>query len=134
MANFMFVLRPIEKKFKTVCPTCAKRGEVIDTCHRCAGKGVIHKSIPQYYVQDRPIQITHIDRDPKTGVLRYWENSCEFFYETTYPALHKYTPEVPHGIHLCHDTMKSAQVECERINVYLGKNKQITRDLNIFNF
>jgi hypothetical protein len=119
MANYMFVLRPTEKKYKVVCPICAKRGIVEDSCSTCHGTGIKRKSVFQYYVQDRPIEITRIDRDPKTGILRYWENSCEFFYETVDPKLNEYVPEVPYGIHLCHDDRKSAQVECERINKFL---------------
>lgn len=119
MANYMFVLRPTEKKFVKVCPACAKRGEVVDSCRTCYGKGVIKKSTFQYYVKDRPIEITYIDRDPKTGILRYWEDASNFFYETITHELNKYVPEVPYGVHLCHDTWKSAESECERINKYL---------------
>lgn len=122
MANYMFVLRPTEKKFRVVCPVCAKRGLIEDSCPMCHGSGTKGKSIFQYYVQDRPIEIEKIDRDPKTGVLRYWENLSEFLYETVYPELNKYVPKVPHGVHLCHDTRRSAEVECERINTYLTKS------------
>lgn len=120
MATYMFVLRPTEKYYKTVCPACAHRGEVIDECKWCHGTATKKHSIMQYYVQDRPIEITCVDRDPRNGVLRYWENSCEYFYETITPALNKHVPDVPYGVHLCHDTMKSAQIECERINKYLS--------------
>lgn len=121
MANYMFVLRPTEKKFTTVCPACAKRGEVVDNCKTCYGKGVIKKSIFQYYVKDRPIEINYVDRNPKNGILRYWEDASNFFYETTTPELNKNVPEVPYGVHLCHDTWKSAEAECERINKYLNE-------------
>lgn len=120
MANYMFILRPIEKKFKVVCTACAKRGIVSDFCQTCRGTGTKGQRMAQYYVQDKPIEIIKVDRDPKTGVLRYWENLSEFFYETVYPELNKYVQEVPHGIHLCHDTRKSAQVECDRLNNYLA--------------
>ena len=127
MANYMFVLRPTEKKYRVVCPDCAKRGEVLDSCKCCCGVGVIRKSIKQYYVQDRPIEIEHTDRDPKTGILRYWENKSEFFYETVTASLNNYVPDVPYGVHLCHDTRKFAEAECERINKYLsGSTKQST--------
>jgi hypothetical protein len=129
MATYMFVLRPTHKTHKSVCPTCAKRGEVVDSCPACRGSAIKKTRVPQYYVQDRPIQITHSDRDPENGVLRYWENSSEFFYETVYPDLNKYVPEVPHGIHLLHDDHKSASIECERINKYLSGNAAKT-----FNF
>jgi len=119
MANYMFVLHPIESKIKTVCLACAKRGEVVDSCQFCHGNGIITKAMTQYGVKERPIRIDKIDRDPETGILRYWENSCEFFYETAYPELNKYVPNVPHGIHFCHDDMKSAMTERDRINKYL---------------
>lgn len=119
MATYMFVLQPVNKKHKTVCPACAKRGEVIKTCPVCRGSAIKGINIPQYYVQERPVEIIKTDRDPKNGVLRYWEGACEFFYETVYPELNKYVPEVPHGVHLCHETRHSAQVECERINQFL---------------
>jgi RecJ-like exonuclease len=124
MANYMFILRPIEKRIKTVCLACASRGEVIDSCRSCGGNGVNCKSIQQYYVQDRPIPIKRVDRDPKTGILRYWEDSSDFYYETVYPELNHYVPEVPHGVHLCHDDYKSAHTECERINKFLKESSK----------
>ena len=128
MAYYMFILRPTEKKFKVVCPACAKRGEVVASCRTCCGAGVRGKSIMQYYVQEKPIEIEKVDRDPKNGILRYWENLSEFFYETVTPKLNKYAPDVPYGVHLCHDTRKSAEIECERINNYLKKGSQTTDD------
>lgn len=123
MANYMFVLRPSEKVHRIVCPECSKRGEVLNTCKMCHGQAYVRKRVPCYYVQDRPIEITHIDRDSKTGILRYWEGACDFYYETLYPKLNPHVPEVPHGVHLCHDTYLSAKTECERINKYLLENK-----------
>ena len=120
MANFMFVLRPTEKVHKSVCPTCAARGEVVDSCPTCHGTATKKYRTVQYYVQDRPVQIVKIDRDPENGVLRYWENSSDYYLETVYPALNKYVPEVPHGIHLCHEDRKWADMECARINKYLA--------------
>ena len=141
MANYMFILRPTERKYKVVCPECTRRGEVLYTCECCHGIGVVSKRVEQYYVQDRPIEITYVDRNPKNGVLRYWENSSEFYYETVTPMLNKYIPEVPYGVHLCHDNMKSAQAECERVNKYLkdsakqsnSSNKEIS-NTGVFNF
>lgn len=121
MANYMFVLRPTEKHLKVVCPACYERGEVLDTCRECHGTAIKKRKCFQYYVQDKPIHIVRIDRDHKTGVLRYWENSSEFFYETLTPVLNKYVPDVSYGIHLCHDDKMSAQRECERINTYLTR-------------
>jgi hypothetical protein len=143
MANYMFILRPTEKVYKVVCPSCAQRGEVVGACSVCHGAGVKKHRIAQYYIQDRPVQITHIDRDPDTGILRYWENASEFFYETTYPSLNRYVPEVPYGIHPCHDTFLLAKRECDRINEYLikvDKNERVNltptehRASSAFNF
>lgn len=121
MANYMFVLRPTEKKVTTVCSACAKRGEVVDSCRTCHGKGTTRKSIFQYYVQARPIEIARVDRDPKNGILRYWEDASNFFYETVTSDLNKNVPDVPYGVHLCHDNWKSARAECDRINKYLNE-------------
>ena len=121
MATYMFVLRPTEKVHKTVCPTCAARGEVLDSCPVCRGSAVKKHHIMQYYVQEKPVQIVNIDRDPDNGILRYWENSSEYYHETVYPSLNKYVPEVPYGVHLCHEDRKSARNECERINRYLSE-------------
>lgn len=119
MANYMFVLRPIEKTHKSVCPACAKRGEVTNDCPVCKGSAVKGYRFTQYYVQERPIQIVNVDRSPETGILRYWESADEYFNETTTPDLNKYVPKVPYGIHFCHDDRKSAEIECERINRFL---------------
>lgn len=119
MANFMFVLRPYKETRRVVCPACAKRGEVVNSCNVCNGAGVKKEKIPAYYVQDRPIEIVKVDRDAKTGILRYWEGACDYFYETVDSSLNKYVPDVPHGIHFCHDTKASAQCECERVNAFL---------------
>ena len=120
MANFMFVLRPTEKVYKSVCPICAERGEVIDSCPSCRGTAIKKYRFTQYYVQDKPISIEKVDRDPETGILRYWENMSEFYHETTTPELNKYVPEVHYGVHVCHHTKVSANTECDRINKYLA--------------
>jgi hypothetical protein len=135
MANYMFILRPTERVHKSVCPSCANRGEVLDSCPTCRGSAIKKYRVVQYYVQDKPIQIVNIDRDPKTGVLRYWENKSEFFNETTYPELNKYVPEVPYGVHFCHDTKKSAEIECARINKYLADKAAVEKSKSLsFNF
>jgi hypothetical protein len=92
---------------------------VLNSCKVCGGNGTKKETIPAYYVQDRPIEIIKVDRDPKTGILRYWEGSTDYFYETTTSELNKYVPDVPYGVHLCHDTKLSAQCECERVNTFL---------------
>lgn len=122
MANYMFVLRPFTKTRKIVCTACAQSIEVLTSCSKCHGNGVTTQHIPQYRVQDRPILIERVDRDPDTGILRYWENSCEFFHETNYPSLNHYVPSVPYGIHLLHDSKESAINECDRINKFLSQS------------
>jgi hypothetical protein len=122
----MYILRPTNKTFKKVCPECAKRGEVLDSCRSCRGSAIKKNPVMQYYVQDRPIEIVRIDRDPETGILRYWEDSSNCFNETTYRSMNKYVPYVPYGVHLCHENRKSADIECERINTYLKNAKKLT--------
>jgi hypothetical protein len=112
----MFMLKAVETKKKRVCPTCFAKGEVKTDCHKCRGAGVINSKTIRYDVAMRPKEIEKIDRDPKSGVLRYWENKSEFFYETTTPALNKYVPDVPFGIHFIHRNYEEAQAEAERVN------------------
>ena len=125
MANYMFILRPGKDTRKVVCPACAKRGEVLSSCKVCGGHGTKTETIPAYYVKDRPIEIVKVDRDQDTGILRYWESACDYFYETITPDLNKYVPSVPYGIHLCHDDKLSAQCECDRINAFLRETEII---------
>jgi hypothetical protein len=112
----MVKLKPVETKKKRVCPACYAKGEVKSDCRRCYGKGVISSTTVRYSVAARPIEIEKIDRDPKTGIRRYWENESEFFYETTTHELNKYIPNVPYGIHLIHDSYDDAFAEAERVN------------------
>ena len=37
----------------------------------------------------------------------------------TRQVFNKYVPDVPYGVHFCHDDRKSAEAECARINKYL---------------
>ena len=112
----MIKLKPVEVKKKRVCPTCYAKGEVKSDCYKCHGIGVINSKTIRYNVVARPIEIKKIDRDSKTGIIRYWENESEFFYETTTPRLNKYVPEVPFGIHLIHENYDSAFAEATRVN------------------
>lgn len=112
----MVKLTPIETKKKRVCPACYANGEVRPDCHKCHGTGVINSKTLRYNVATRPVEINKIDRDAKTGIIRYWENESEFFYETVTPKLNKYVPEVPFGIHLIHENYDEAFVEANRVN------------------
>lgn len=125
MANYMFVLRSKEKTHRVVCPDCSKRGEIVDSCRLCHGSGVKRVTRIQFYTQDQPVEIVKTDRDPKTGILRYWENMSDFWYETTTHKLNRYVPDVPYGMHLCHDTRASAERECERINKFLNSQPPV---------
>lgn len=114
--QLMIKLTPIETKKKRVCSVCYAKGEVADDCHKCHGSGVIKSKTIRYNVVARPIEIVKIDRDTETGIIRYWENQSEFFYETVIPELNKYVPEVPFGVHLLHDSYEEAFAEAARIN------------------
>ena len=117
----MIRLKPIETKKKRVCPACYSRGEVITDCHKCHGTGTINSKTIRYSVATYPVEITRVDRDPNNGIIRYWENQSEFFYETVTPKLNKYVPEVPFGIHLLHDDWEEAFAEVTRINKALDE-------------
>jgi hypothetical protein len=117
----MIRLKPVETKKKRVCPACYAKGEVIDDCHQCHGAGIIKSKTIRYNVVARPVEIIKVDRDPKTGIIRYWENQSEFFYETTTPKLNKYVPEVPFGIHLTHESYEDAFAEATRVNKALDE-------------
>ena len=114
--RLMIKLKPVDVKKKRVCPACYAKGEVTDDCRKCHGAGVINSKTVRYNVVARPVEIVKIDRDPKTGVIRYWENQSEFFYETVTPKLNKYVPEVPFGIHLIHENFEDAFAEADRVN------------------
>lgn len=114
--RLMVKLKPVEIKKKRVCPACYAKGEVTDDCPKCRGVGTINSKTIRYNVVSRPIEIVKVDRDPKTGIIRYWENQSEFFYETVIPKLNKYTPEIPFGIHLIHESYEDAFTEADRIN------------------
>lgn len=114
--GLMIRLKPTETKKKRVCQACYAKGEVTDDCPKCHGNGIISSKTIRYTVVARPIEIVKIDRDPKTGIIRYWENKSEFFYETVTPELNKYVPEVPFGIHLLHDSYEDAFAEAARVN------------------
>lgn len=117
----MIRLKPVETKKKRVCSACYTRGEVLPSCRKCHGAGVISSKAIRYTVAAFPVEIVKVDRDPETGIIRYWENLSEFFYETTTPALNKRVPEVPFGIHLIHDSFDEALIEADRVNKALDE-------------
>lgn len=119
-----YILKSSDSVVKVVCPACAKRGEVIHSCPVCGGNGIRRKSVIRFFLAKNPITITKVDRDPKTGVIRYWHSRSEFFYETTTPELNPYVPDVPFGIHFIHSTKEEAEKEVLRINTYLEKHER----------
>ena len=127
--RLMIKLKPVEVKKKRVCSACYTKGEITDSCRKCHGTGVINSKVIRYNVATHPVEIVKIDRDRETGIIRYWENQSEFFYETTIPSLNKYVPEVPFGIHLLHDNYEEAFAEAARINEALDKADAETNNL-----
>lgn len=121
--RLMIRLKPVETKKKRVCSACYTKGEVTESCHKCHGMGVINSSTIRYRVAAHPVEIVKVDRDPRNGIIRYWENQSEFTYETTIPELNKYVPEVPFGIHLLHDSYEEAFAEAARVNEALDKRE-----------
>jgi len=121
--RLMIKLKPVEVKKKRVCSACYAKGEVTESCHKCHGTGVINSSTIRYRVTAHPVEIVKIDRDPRNGIIRYWENQSEFTYETTTPELNKYVPEVPFGVHLLHDSYEEAFAEAARVNEALDKQE-----------
>ena len=134
MANYMFFIRLTSQKHKKVCHVCAERGEVIDSCKVCHGQGVKVWRIPAYEVKEKPVLIERVDRDPKTGILRYWEDASVFCYDAVDSSLNRYVPDVPYGVHLMHDSYKSAQAECERVNKYLADKAAKSNRVEELNF
>jgi hypothetical protein len=120
----VFVLGLEDVVKKVVCKACANRGEITSNCYECGGRGIHKKTVKRFKVKNRYIEIEKIDRDPKTGIIRYWTGACDFYYETTYPALNSFMPDVPFGIHMVHNTLESAQVEVDRINTFLAKQER----------
>ena len=119
--RLMIKLKPVDAKKKRVCSACYTKGEITDSCRKCHGAGVINSKVIRYNVAAHPVEIVKVDRDQETGIIRYWENQSEFFYETTTPKLNKYVPEVPFGIHLLHDSFEEAFAEAARVNEALDK-------------
>jgi hypothetical protein len=120
----VYVLNCLDTHKKIVCSSCAKRGEVISACPECGGSGVRHKTVRRYKVKNNPVEVVNIDRDPKTGIIRYWTGLSDFYYESTYHSLNHFVPEVPYGVHLIHSDRKTAQIEADRINAYLEKQER----------
>ena len=74
-----------EKSFKiqVPCKHCADKGYINKSCQACNGKGIHNKSFAVYEVNHRDKEIVKIDRESKTGELRYWEDMSCFYYESS---------------------------------------------------
>lgn len=120
-----YKLTPTTTKFRAVCTACARRGRITEDCKTCHGSGEVMRSHMEYMVNRRPIEIVKVDRDPKTGIIRYWTDISEFFYETVTPDLNKYVPAVPHGIHLIHKSLTDAFNEADRTNKHLEEAARV---------
>lgn len=120
-----YKLTPTTTKFRAVCTACARRGRIVEDCKTCHGSGEVMRSHMKYELNRRPIDIVKVDRDSRTGIIRYWTDMSEFFYETVTPSLNKYVPEVPHGIHLVHKSLLDAENEANRINRHLEESARV---------
>ena len=111
-----YVLRMVTEKKVVVCERCHRVGQVLPCCHECGGKGTHYKSYQCYEVNPRKIEIEKIDRDPKTGKLRYWTSMSEFYYDEIHNEDNKYVAEYPHGVHMVHFSLQEATNEANRLN------------------
>lgn len=119
----MYQITKDVEKVKQCCPSCAKLHIIKTNCPICGGKGVRNVSREYYRPVLSPVTIEKIDRDPKTGKLRYWISSNEYAYEETYPSDNPYVPPIKNGVHLFHLTQKDAIAECDRINKFLRESE-----------
>lgn len=121
----MWVLKLVPaKKIKVCCERCFKAGEVDPRCTLCGGKGVHLKSQGQEFkVMDTPVTIIKIDRDPKDGMLRYWESADTCYREEQNHNYNQYVPEEAGVVHFIHFTRADAMKECARVNLRMQKAK-----------
>lgn len=116
-------LRPF--KVKVVCEHCKQRGYVSQKCNACGGAGTHNKTQHRWVVNKLPTEVVKIDRDTKTGNLRYWTSLSDFYYESQEELSLKWYPELynhyPNGVHFAHFNIKDAQVEVNRLNQILGE-------------
>lgn len=117
----VFVLKMMTKKKVVVCESCYKSGQVLSQCPKCGGKGIHFKSYQCWEVSPHKVKIDKIDRDPKSGKLRYWTSMSEFYHEEVYPEDNKYVKTYPHGIHLVHFSLEEAIIEANRLNEFMNR-------------
>lgn len=98
----MYSIREKPFKLQVPCKNCSDKGYIDKTCHACNGKGIHNKGFMAYEVNRRTEEIEKIDRDSKTGELRYWEDLSCFYYESS---------------KLIHFNKKDAQHECDKRNI-----------------
>jgi hypothetical protein len=98
----MHLVKEYPLKIQVTCQKCSDLGYINKTCSACNGKGVHNKTLIIYKVDRKPWEIIKIDRDSKTGILRYWDDESCYFSEEK---------------HLMHFTIKDTQNECDRRNI-----------------
>ena len=117
-----WVLKMRPRVIRVVCESCHKKGFVQDSCPVCGGKGSHKKTQMAWTVSPNQIDIEKIDRDPKTGMLRYWTSLSEFFCETTSHAPYQ---GYPYGVHFVHFNYKEAVNEADRLNSILRERGEL---------
>ena len=98
----MYSIREKPFKIQVPCRNCAEKGYINKSCQACNGKGIHNKIFIAYKVNEREEKIEKIDREDKTGELRYWEDSSNFFYESS---------------KLIHFNKEDAKTECDKRNI-----------------
>lgn len=121
----MYVLKLVpSKRIRVCCERCSAAGEVDPSCTICGGKGVHFKSQGQEFkVMDDPVSIIKIDRDPKDGMLRYWESADTCYREEQNHNYNQYVPEEAGVVHFIHFSKGDAVAECIRVNQRMKEAK-----------
>lgn len=114
-----WILKLVPDKIQVVCESCHRNGKIDSKCPVCGGKGIHNKTQWKWVVSKCQTDIVKIDRDPKTGELRYWTDMSCFFPETI-EEFNRYPGPIcnnyPHGAHLVHFNYSEAVTEADRLN------------------
>jgi len=98
----MYSIKEQSLKIQVPCQKCFAKGFVDNNCHACNGKGVHNKTLIVWEVREKPTIVEKIDRESKTGELRYW-TEIDCFYEESGKYIHF--------------NKKDAQKECDKRNI-----------------